>query len=471
VPRKRNAFGPAASEARVNRSRSVARAGKRIRRVYVLGGLGLAAALWVIDFSLQIGSLNAFVPPSASYVLSTPDFPKTWAEWNESELRAAVLAESGDSTRDFFVELRKQTGIRWTPTRFRLWFGRTLVVTGEGERWAAMVRPGLLYRVIARIPFLNRTLSGNEGGDKKVFFSAYRDGIYVFANDASWLHACLSASAQTVQVVPRGLYFNTRGRDAWSCHLPSFSSGFFNVTYRNRDIGPAAPRLITEDDPLKSASVIRGHDWSAWMQRFREWRPESNLMNEWTAVLREMDSALPEGWADEPAPFVLVLRDIEVNGTRPLPSIAVVLTEGDGMASHEIPPDAHAYAWGDADGWMRFLDSDRLAVGYAESAGLRYYVSSEPLMREIAHREFRVVETEIPTVSVEADAGTLLYYVRQMLLRAAENELLPHRSLEDVEEDFRLPFELAAQLERLNVSARHDGEVWTARVMWWQRTP
>lgn len=428
-----------------------------IRRLAVLAFLGAATAFVVIDFIMVGGSPRAFVPESATYVFADEDFPETWREWNVSELRAAVLSESGDATAAFFLDARKRTGIRWTPLRFRTWLGRSLVIAGNGERWAVMVRPGVLYRIVRAIPGFDMRLIPliqDEGSD---YYTAYGDGVHFVANDAAWLSECLAAKSRRLAFLPWPV-LSVRGENAAAVNLLDYDTPLVTGQVEDRAVESGAAQRLAPVAGIDAPLVISGHNWRLWMERFREWRPESPVLAEWFAVLRELDAALPAGWADAPAPFALVLREVDVNGVRPLPEVGVVFASD--QPPQDQPLDGYPYVWGNARGWVRPLESNRLVAAYGEAPGRRYYASAEHVIRELTTMDVATVQTENPELRIEVQGTEMGFRLQRLMAQAADNELLEQRNGDDVEDEWKLFFDIATALDRITLEARHDGGYW-----------
>lgn len=427
------------------------------RRLAVLAFIGTATALVALDFTLVGGTPRAFLPPSATYVFADENFPATWREWNASELRATVLSQSGDSTAEFFVDARKRTGIRWTPLRFRTWLGRSLVIAGNGDRWTAMVRPGVLYRIVRAIPGFDIRLTPliqDAGSD---YYTAYGDGVHFVANDAAWLRECLAAESRRASFRPWPS-LSLHGEPASTVNLLDYDTPLVTGQVEDEAVESGAATRFAPPAGIEMPLLISGHNWRLWMERFRAWTPSSPVVTEWFAVLRELDAALPAGWADAPTPFMLVLREVEVNGLRPLPEVGVVIASD--LPAPARPLDGYPLAWGTARGWVRPLESNRLVAAYAEAPGRRYYASAEHVMRELTAMEIDIVQTENPELRIEARGAELGFRLQRLLAQAADNELLEQRNLDDAEDEWKLLFDIAMALDRTTIEAHHNGERW-----------
>jgi len=127
--------------------------------------IGTGVALAVLSLVLNFGTSNPADSPSLHiayqgtqtdswFLVSCDDFPGFWSRFEKSPAGKSLRREA-----DFLLEaprlsLRKITGIRFTPLRWRLWLGRRVVFgwCPDGE-WFLAAQGGPLYRAIGRYLF------------------------------------------------------------------------------------------------------------------------------------------------------------------------------------------------------------------------------------------------------------------------------------------------------------------------------
>ena len=89
----------------------------------------LIAALVGVDAWLKRGSLPGVVLPNAEITLTATDLPSAWAALETSNTFGRIQTDAPDLRQRTGVWLRQQTGVRWTPLRWYVWFGRPLDVS------------------------------------------------------------------------------------------------------------------------------------------------------------------------------------------------------------------------------------------------------------------------------------------------------------------------------------------------------
>lgn len=99
-----------------------------------------------IDRGMKSGDEPGFALADAEWVIAADDVPKVWSGLLATDTWEALAADVGDPSRESLVELRKQFGMRLSPQRWGTWLGKGAVLSGEGDRWLLVTRPGVLMR-------------------------------------------------------------------------------------------------------------------------------------------------------------------------------------------------------------------------------------------------------------------------------------------------------------------------------------
>jgi len=187
--------------------------GRRVRRwLLTVVVVAAVAAGFAMDLRLKTaGGAPGYVPPDARWVAYAPRLDRLWDYATCSGAFGAapegVLADN--PTCRFLKEwprpygamelaIRKSTGIRPTPARWRLWMGQGLLTFGTGDGVGFCARPGLLLRAAHLL---------NRNGENGVFrygpyFYAWRDGCCIFSTSPAVVAAALAAPAYAPDALP-----------------------------------------------------------------------------------------------------------------------------------------------------------------------------------------------------------------------------------------------------------------------------
>lgn len=106
--------------------------------------LGLLAA-WLEDARMKRWPTPGYALLGEA-LLATGDWPGCWQELVATPAGKGVSKALSRQIHGLERDVRLASGVRPTPTRWSLWLGNRIVVSIDGDRWLACVRPGLLYR-------------------------------------------------------------------------------------------------------------------------------------------------------------------------------------------------------------------------------------------------------------------------------------------------------------------------------------
>ncbi len=134
-----------------------------------------------LDASLKTGGVPRLAPPDAAWVLSTPDLPGFWRGMGGHFVGRAFRENYPQGEAALALRTRLLMGIRPTPLRWNLWMGRPAVLSGRGDTWCLVTRPG----VAARVAILAGGMV-EDAGRFRGMHCQWRDGLLVLSNDAEW---------------------------------------------------------------------------------------------------------------------------------------------------------------------------------------------------------------------------------------------------------------------------------------------
>ncbi|MBI2424075.1 MAG: hypothetical protein HYV27_14690 [Candidatus Hydrogenedentes bacterium] len=172
---------------------------------FILAGAicGLTLAGW-LDRDLKTATVPGFIPAEAAWSIYTPDFPAAW-HWFEREPAWAPLRDTFPTQiLDPRLRLRQVSGVRFTPARWRTWFGPSLLMHGNAVHWGAVVKPGLLLRCahyIAGAPVPDsRGLYQWHG-----YYYGWREGFLLISPSQDWTRETLEGTVDAANAAPASM--------------------------------------------------------------------------------------------------------------------------------------------------------------------------------------------------------------------------------------------------------------------------
>lgn len=144
--------------------------------------LGLLAA-WLEDARLKRWPTPGYALLGEA-LLVTEDWPGFWQELLATPAGKDVSQALSRQVHELERDVRLASGVRPTPTRWSVWLGDRIVLSIDGDRWLACVRPGLLYRgyraALSTLGTLPPPVDGlDQFGD---VFAAEHEGFLLVAN-------------------------------------------------------------------------------------------------------------------------------------------------------------------------------------------------------------------------------------------------------------------------------------------------
>lgn len=419
------------------------------------GPFCLAAILVVLfvwsDRRIKASALGAgYCPESATCIVAAEDFGRFLSGVAASDALYRLKEEWPRPLASVELALRKQTGIRPTPARWRLWLGYRLVAAHAQEGTGICVYPGLLLRILGPV---HRFLTGTPEEEVSVFgnlFYGWRDGFLVASSSRKYVEATLRAGPLDVEASrrsdellihwrgPREGVLRVQGRD----HLPLDGWVKLGITPRTEpltlvDVWPRPPTMsITATKWSDIRTVLDVIDEAAG--RWENWHKLKGSAVRF--VERWNLGPLPENWDADVDHCSLALTGIDVSETLPVPEVAFVMRSTGAIGStHPLHPLAATlaiipYEWQGVEGELAPILGEKASLCLGRYGNDWLATSQEPLMRELSGNLHESVPVAADIV-LRADWRQIGETMERLLEKAGSLELVPRKHKEEVDAD------------------------------------
>lgn len=429
---------------------------------WLLPGLAtLLIVLFVVaDRHLKRPPHIGFAPAEANVVVVTEDFPATWGAFDATPLADRVSEASPQLNRKIGVWLRRNTGIRWTPARWSLWFGGPAVFAEADAGSVMCVHPGLLARFAFALGRLSGTLEtdGNIAQAGSAAF-AWRDGFLIVGTSPAVVRE-VRASGRIGPSVPSpdpALTVVWKSEPSGRLTLDVGSS--IRIDGRcslQADISPP-PRMLVAEWPKPPLVSLAGVGGPALVDVFaRHWAafPGSELIED---AFGEYLRFFPSGWNENTDTFALALLSVDTSEFLAVPEAALILRAGRQLQPLSRPAAAIPYRWSGVDGWMTPWLGERMSLYAASGPRLRVFANDESTMAALLGRR-QIGRVTASDLSVRVDCPAVARLAKTLIRRAAEQELLGRRNVDDAERDLFPIADAIAELGVLHIEGRYDDE-------------
>ena len=456
-PRRRNLFTRAPDPVQRVALRRVA-----YRWRWILIVLGIVFLFGLIDRTIKTPGVLGYFPDDARWVASSRDFPAFWAGLNDSDVRTRLPEEAALPLYELGLRVRKWTGVRPTPGRWRLWLGPYVVSSWSPDHGTGVsLRPGLLLRMAAGVFGLGQS-DEHPVVYRRGLYYGWRDGYLVLSQRSEYVEAALAQNARFLraEAVSDGhLRLRSRANPQWSLSVTGADGLPAQGWIERSFVTDGPPLTLTHAWPSGPLMIVSGrdaHDTVEWVRQVLDQVPAAEIFN---PGLRDVEAQLPPEWQEEHE-FSLALTDIDLSQPLAVPVVALVQrvpgnavlpqptapfkpfawplpprTNGAGAnganASSRLGPEM-------AEGWLHPVLGPKYTLSVAVAGDDRYFTSRESAMSHYVGRLGPGVKLPADlTFFVDWDRFLPVY--EALLVRAATYELLPRSSLEDVENIY-LPY-------------------------------
>lgn len=424
----------------------------------------IAAGLFIADRRMIASPEAGFLPPSATWQLEASGLPAFLRHWEDLNTVAAMRRASPALHQALPLAIRRMTGVRPTPGRVRLWLGETLLLGGGPEGWCLSVRPGLLLRAATWLGGPLR--AAGEEDFWRGCATGWKDGFLLVASSEAYLDSVIQGGApvaragvpeDTLRLRWKGPYPGTLELAAaeqlpllFSIEAPAdpeaklhYAAGWPDAlltvnTHRGApvvDVARAGLHAAEATLPAEPATVLRGI-LSTWWSGYCPIALAQAPVGEWAGALMQVDlqqdvpvvESVWAGWPTDPVALA-------------------------GLA----PAIRQPHRWDDVNGWLYPLAGDARTWAQADREGAAYLSSHEHLMPPLLATARREPEAGVAALNLRWKPFAAL--LRDGLIRAAADGLLPGRSEDDVKADWVPMIDAFADWGTLQLHAGAEGGV------------
>ena len=450
---------------------------RRIPRGWIVFGLALAALAcfgWLDARKRQEAPSQGYCPASARWVVLADDFSALWGATAKTDAVARLREEWPRPLDNLELAIRKATGIRPTPSRWRLWMGNRFLLGGAPEGTGICVYPGLLTRAADLVHRLVAPSRAQGAGIRRFgeLYYAWKDGFLIASRSREYVVACFEGphpelGASTGNDEIRILWRGTREgefRIRAANELPVEARIRTSITPRSR---PLTLPGAWPEPPVLSIAASKWRDLHSLLafveepfQENQTWRRAKRVAE--TMWERWGLTPLDANWDAAVDECAIAVTSMDWSETLSAPDVAMVLRCEDPVAGgHPLgplfePSEPIPYEWRREPGVLAPLFGEEAAICLSRSGRDWLVTSREPLMDAL---------TGALNAGQKADAdlalrlrwdiiGESAYYLIQAM---SEAELVPHRNRGDVAVDL-LPIALGlGRLGRAELDGKAEG--------------
>jgi hypothetical protein len=403
-----------------------------------------------------------YLPESAVWRVEASDLPGLFSRWNDLNTSASMRRASPALHQNIPLAICRMTGIRPTPGRTRLWLGRTFLLGGDDSGWCLSVRPGIALRLASVLGSPLR--SADEDDFWRDYASAWRGGFLLVASSKGYLDTVLAADVP----VARTEMADDVLRVSWEGE----HAGLLEVAVAEQL--PLLFRMKTPADPEAQLRYAAGwHDAMltvnthrgapvaqaaltglSWAQR--QMHPDRaamlrRLVASWWSAYCPLDlNQVPVGeWA-------VGIADLDFAPDIPVvESVWAGRTSDPAVSMGQLPTIRQEHRWDDITGWLLPVSGDARTWALAEREGTTFLASHEHRMSALLATARREPEAGVAALNLRWKPA--MAALRDALVRAAKDGLLPGYSDRDVRADLVPYVDAFADWGTLQLHAGSDG--------------
>jgi hypothetical protein len=428
-------------------------------RVFLATLVLLGFCLWLDARYKSSATGYGYCPTGATWMLTAQDAGAFWSDVEQSGAFSRLQEEWPAPLKSFELAVRKATGVRPTPQRWRVWMGDRVLVAGAPQGGVGVcVRPGLLMRVVD-LCLLRPLHAQNKLGISSygAFHYAWRDGFLIASTSRDYVAESMTAPPQTFDASsdPAEAVLAFRGDQEGGLRVRSDDSLTVQGRVRIAASHRRSPLTLTEAWPSPPALVVTASSWGDVRALLAMAATPMEDVRAWPA-LQQAAAALSEAWrlgapaaqlggqGDECA---LALLDIDTSETTPVPELALIIRCQAAVSGPHpleavlVPPaepamDAASFPlpceWNGEPGLLAPMLGEKLAVCLGRNGRDWLAASQEPVMTSLAGHLAAGREVAAD-VSVRGDWETIGLVAERLLKQAGELELVPRMGQDDVE--------------------------------------
>lgn len=410
----------------------------------------LAAVSWLDTRIKSQAPLRGYCPSTAEAVLYSSDFGTFWGEALNTEAVQRIRAEWRGAGSGIELHVRKLTGVRPTPTRWRLWMGQRFLSAKTPNAFGVCTYPGLLLRGVSKVHGWLRAPVDASGvrayGD--VYF-AWRDGFLIASQNPDYVRAALASDPIEMKpgVSPHAVVFESRIAPIVSLELVASDEFPIRGEIPSTVSARSAPMTLPSawsDPPMAACSATAWEDiasllsvadgaltHSAYWNTIRE--AGNELFTTWNLATP------PPTWQDNRLDHCsLLLSGFDATSTVAYPELAfVVRSTLPAAGSHPLegvlPPEMEGipYEWAGYPGMLYPMTGSQWAPCLGHHGRDWLATSRERLMRSLTENldEGPPVEADF---TVQVDWQQVSTTLLRVLMNVEDLELFPEMSAGEV---------------------------------------
>ena len=440
--------------------------------------VALACFGWLDARKRQEAPSQGYCPASARWVVLADDFSALWGATAKTDAVARLREEWPRPLDNLELAIRKATGIRPTPSRWRLWMGNRFLLAGAPEGTGICVYPGLLTRAADLVLRVVARSDAHGPGIRRFgdLHYAWKDGFLIASRSRDYVVACFEgpspdlgapAEADEIRILWRGTRegeFRIRaGHD-----LPVEARIRTEAAPRS---GPLTLPDAWPEPPVLSITASKWRDLQSLLafveEPFQEngaWRRAKHVAE---VMWQRWDlSPLEPGWDETVDECSLAVTNIDWSETLSAPDLALVLRCEDPVAgAHPLGPlfgpcEPIPYEWHREPGVLAPLLGEEAAICLSRSGRDWVATSREPLMDALAGALNAEQETNAD-LAIRLRWDVIGESADYLIKAMSEAELIPHRNRADVAVDLLPIARGLGRLGQAELDGKADGE-WLA---------
>ncbi len=415
----------------------------------------LAAALWLDNRIKTQAPFAGYCPASADTILYGTDFGQFWGDALDTEQVQRVRSEWRRGGSGIELEARNLTGVRPTPSRWRLWMGHRFLVATTPAGYGVCTYPGLLMRGVSAIHgwFTEPIDADGVRAYGDVYF-AWRDGFIIASLDPDYVRASLTSDAVAMKpdLPARAVRFESRVDPVMSIEV--YAADEFPIvgqlaTAMNERSAPMTLPNAWSTPPIASCSATAWSDIATVLATADDALSHSQTWSELRSVFDELFETWelhPPTWQDERLDHCsLALIGLDVSSNVPYPELAFAVRStlpavGDHPLAGMLPTDIETipYEWGGYPGTLYPMAGSQWAPCLGRQGRDWLGASRERAMRELTGRlaEGAPVDADF---TLQIDWAQVSAALVKLITQVEDLELIPEMDRDEVR-TFAVPF-------------------------------
>jgi len=391
-----------------------------------------------VGSGIDVVSLNTgYILPSADWTFHTGDFPSNWSRFERSSTFKRISNDAPEIYPRIGSWMRLETGIRWTPSRWRLWFGGPLIISGIKDDFVVSIEPTAITRMVIALGPITGQIKIEDGIMRASgIYSAWRDGRLLVGSSSQIVAQLRDGGEFWSKMSYDGIAFHSKGDHSFSVDVSADEEIDVNISLgavQHRTPSRAEYFSIDWPETPIVSVVSRGVDMDAIVVPEDDW-PEFPGSADLAKTWKDFETLLPEGWRAGADTTQFALFDVDTSEGIPVPDAAVYSRSETLLVPLLPPPNAIAYEWSGTAGWMTPWLGEGANLFVVADDRSRVFTNQEATMAKLMARR-RAGRIASDDARIEIDAPRLARVLTDITRRAAKDELVPERNADDVEQE------------------------------------